>query len=124
MTTIEVPVIDQLPADRNVSAFADYLLTKLLRRQAGFLHVDSRDAVGWCIEVERGRHEVVPEQEFGEFRATLARFGKQYMGGQLYGGFSQPRLSQQGVIYDAAIYMGNDQWRGYWLRLYVRAVVR
>ena len=37
---------------------------------------------------------------------------------QLYGGYSELRLSQRGRTHDFAIYMANDQWRGFWVKAY------
>ena len=53
----------------------------------------------------------------------LARIGARYMGMQLYGGYSELRLSQRGRTHGFAIYMANDQWRGYWVKAYCDTAV-
>src|SRR5687767_3779764 len=129
---IEVPVVDVLPVTSprrlDVVRTVDYLLTRLLRHQAGTLYADFASdggnwhVRGWTSEAS-GPDEVVATVEPGHFRPLLARFGAHYMGGQLYGGYSYLELSQRGRNHRFAIYMANDSWRGLWLKAYCKATV-
>src|SRR4051812_14034937 len=103
---IEVPVVDELPETPprrpDVVRTVDYLLSRLLRHEAGTLYADFRSdggrwhVRGWTRE-SSGPDEVVATIEpLGVFRMLLARFGAHYMSGQFYGGYSELRLSQRG----------------------------
>ena len=130
--TIEVPRVECLPATDphhyDVVGVADYLLTKLLRDEAGWLHADFRENGGewrvrsWSRDVSSPEEIVAMTERKSLFRAVLARFGMHYMGGQLYGGFAELGLTQCGNTHVAAIYMANDGWRGYWLRVFSLSV--
>jgi hypothetical protein len=131
MPTFEVPEVDPqpvaVPHRPDAVAFADYLLTTLLRHENGLLHADFlRDNGLWLLRsgsrAVAGPDEVIAGSEsLGVFRMVLARFGHHYMGGQLYGGFTEGAFIQGGRTRRFALYMANDQWRGYWLRVYTRA---
>jgi hypothetical protein len=104
---------------------ADYLLTALLRHDAGLLHADFFESGAWRVRGwspgEMGPEVVVATTPIlTHFRGVLARFGHHYMADQLYGGFIEGQLTQQGRAFTFALYMANDHWRGYWLRAYVR----
>jgi hypothetical protein len=53
---------------------------------------------------------------------VLARFGYFYMAVQLYGGFARRVLIHRGRQYGCNIYMSNDNWTGYWIRVYARVL--
>ncbi len=104
-------------------AFADFLLTSLLRHDYSVLHGEFKDGIGsWFVrrlpdgeDVELGRQDSV-----GYFRIVLARFGYWYMAVQLYGGSAQRVLIQGGRRYDCDITMSNDNRFGYSLRVYAK----
>jgi hypothetical protein len=132
LLTIEVPEVNALPDTPprrpNVVGIADYLLTMLLRHEFGSLRADFREdggkwyVRGWTREVSRPE-ELVAVTEGFLFRAVLARFGGHYMGGQVYGGYTEGRLTQRGRTHGFAMYMANDAWRGFWLKAYASAWV-
>jgi hypothetical protein len=123
---IEVPLVEVMPESapqkHPIADTAAYLLTALLRHDSGTLYSNYQsDAGRWHV---RGRDASPPDEVLvnieprGIFRALLAHFGAHYMGGQVYGGYSERRLSQRGRTHGIAIYMANDQWRGFWLKAY------
>lgn len=122
-TPLEVPEMFSSPEPFDVVAFADFLLTSLLRHDSDVLHAQFRDGLGsWCVrphpdgeDVEIGQQDSV-----GYFRMVLARFAYYYMAVQLYGGSAQRVLIQRGRRYDCDISMSNDNRMGYWLRVYAR----
>ena len=123
---IEVPLVEVLPEATsrtpNVAVKAAYLLTTLLRHDSGTLHADLRNEAGrWHVrsrDTSRSDEVVADIEPPGIFRAVLTHFGAHYMGGQVYGGYSERRLSQRGRTHGFAIYMANDHWRGFWLQAY------
>lgn len=129
MLTIEVPEIQKLPhllpRQWDVVAVADHLLTALLRHDSGLLHADFQDGGGrwrvrgWALQSSITEEVVAVIENLGYFRAVLARFGHAYMQGQLYGGFSEGVLTQGRTRRRFALYMANDGFRGYWLRVYI-----
>lgn len=124
MDPIEVPYTDETSLtpcpERHVVSWADLLLTAALREDTALLWADYTGGLAWHVR-SPGREAVVAvNSNWTPFRATLARFGHHYMSGQLYGGFSEGLLTQRGRTFHFAMYMANDQWRGYWLRAYVR----
>ena len=126
---IVVPRVEQAPdwqTDHNAVGLADFLLTSLLRHDAGLLHADFSAGGDWRVRTPptgaAARDEVVVTMPQGsEFRIVLARFGHQYMHDQPYGGFAEGRLTQDGRgEHLFAMYMANDPWRGFWMRTYVK----
>ena len=78
---------------------------------------------GWTPEASGPDEVVATIEPLGIFRMLLARFGRHYMTDQLYGGYSERRLSQRGRTQGFAIYMANDQWRGYWVKTYCATAI-
>jgi hypothetical protein len=107
----------------------DYLLTRLLHHEAGTLYADFRGdggrwhVRGWSPEASGADEVVATIEPLSVFRMLLARFGSHYMSNQLYGGYRELRLSQQGRTHGFAIYMANDSWRGYWVRAYCATAI-
>src|SRR5688500_1606594 len=130
---IDVPVVDDLPQTEpqrlELCRTVDYLLTRLLRHESGTLYADFRNdggrwhVRGWTREGSGPDEVVATIEPLAVFRMLLARFGAHYMGMQLYGGYSELRLSQRGRTHGFAIYMANDQWRGYWVKAYCDTAV-
>jgi hypothetical protein len=120
---IDVPEVSSVSETFDVVAYADFLLTNLLKHDLGILRGQFKDGVGrWCVrslpdgqEVEIGRQE-----EVGIFRVVLARFGYWYMASQLYGGSAKRALFHQGRSYDCDIEMSNDNRFGYSLTVYAK----
>lgn len=131
MDVLEVPELlenpDPAPYDGNPVATADYLLTMLLRNDSGMLHSEFANGSGmWSIRpgaqrLNTSEARVAQTDTVGHFRAVLARFGAHYMGGQVYGGFTRQELVQRGRHFSCAFYMSNDNWTGYWIRVYAKA---
>jgi hypothetical protein len=102
------------------------LLTALLAREAGVLHVEHHDpepSVGWFIDPLdwRGEQTHVPvavSPSRGAFRTVLARFGHHYMGGQLYHGYALRFLRQRGRVHRCHFYMSNASQSGFWIEIY------
>jgi len=127
---IEVPVVEQMPEwpprQPKIVEIVDYMLTKLLRDQAGMLHGDFGNdggrchVRGWTSEAMGPDEVVATIENKSHFRMMLARFGHHYLADQLYGGYREVFLGQNRKLHHVAIYMANDQWRGYWLRAYAR----
>lgn len=125
---IEVPFVDTFPDTPprrpDTAGSAAYLLTQLLRHDSGTLYAEVRSdggrwhVQGWTRETLGPDDVVAVTEPLAVFRMVLAHFGTHYMGGQVYGGYSERRLSQQGRTHGVAFYMGNDAWRGYWLKAY------
>lgn len=130
---IDVPVVDELPETEarrpDVIRTVDYLLTRLLRHDSGTLYADFHHDAGrwhvrgWTREASGPDEVVATIEPLGVFRMLLARFGAHYMGNQLYGGYSELRLSQRGRTQGFAIYMANDSWRGFWVKAYCATAV-
>lgn len=130
---IGVPLVDELPKTDprrpDVVRTVDYLLTRLLRHDSGTLYADFHSdggrwhVRGWTREASGPDEVIAAIERPGVFRMLLARFGAHYMGNQLYGGYSELRLSQQGRTHRFAIYMANDQWRGYWVKAYCATAI-
>src|SRR5687768_6687171 len=94
-TVLEVPTVDHSPEVKRRSCdtlyFANYLLNVLLRHEAGVLYADGAvDGGRWHVHgwtrTSSGLDEVVAAGEPWMFRSVLDRFGRYYMGGQVYGG--------------------------------------
>ena len=120
-----MPVIEDVPFD--VIRCVDYLLTRALRRAPALLHSDyATDEGSWRITGLAGEAaaqeeiiRVTPDRAY--FRAALAHLGVRFMSGRVQGGFAEGFLSQSGASHYFALYTANDAFRGYWVRLYVRA---
>src|SRR6266404_1006216 len=105
---IDVSEVLSLPEPFDVVAYANFLLTHLLKHDSGILRGEFKDGVGcWFVrslpdgeEVEIGRQDSV-----GYVRMVLARFGYWYMAVQLYGGSAQRLLFHQERRYDCDITM-------------------
>lgn len=112
------------PADArefDVVGFTDFLLTQLLRRRGRLLHSDFRSDEGRWRLVTGGAEEVIAVTPgVGRFRMLLAHFAVRFEMRDYYGDFVMGTLVQRGATHPFALYTGNDQLRGYWLRLYVR----
>jgi hypothetical protein len=131
--TFEVPVVDALPdcqpPQLNTRGMADYLLTQLFRFDNAILSADfAVDGGRWRVrcrtpETSALGDVVATVEPLGAFRMLLARFGAHYMAGQVYGGYCELRLTQQGRSRGVALYMANDAWRGHWLKAYSSAGV-
>lgn len=125
-TPIEVPeVIEVSGTEFDVVAYAHFLLTHLLRQNTALLHGQFQNGTGIWLLRQRPKGTEGPDVEIarldsvGVFRVVLARFGYYYMGVQLYGGFARRVLTHRGRQYACSIYMSNDNWTGYWIRIYV-----
>jgi len=119
---LEIP--DPHPYDENPVATADFLMTALLRDQPAMLHAEFRGGDGrWFVRDSAQRDESIAESKtVGEFRAVLARFGHHYMGGQLYGGHKRLSVTQRGREFACEIFMSNQGWTGYWIRVYANVL--
>jgi hypothetical protein len=131
LPTFEVPAVDAMPrtGDRtfNVVGFTDFLLTRLLRNGSGLLHSDFRRDEGrwrilsWSANAYGPEDVVAVTAEKAQFRGVLAYLGTRFLNGQIHGGFAQGFFVHRGASRYFALYTANDQLRGYWVRLYVRA---
>ncbi len=128
-TPIEVPEVAELSgAEFDVVTYAHFLLTRLLRHDTALLHGQFRDGTGiWLLRQRpngtEGSDEAIARIDSkGDFRMVLARFGFFYMAVQLYGGFARRVLIHRGRQYGCNIYMSNDNWTGYWIRVYARVL--
>jgi hypothetical protein len=121
-TPVEVPSVTSVPNTNHTVEYADYLLTALLRHNSAQLHGEFRDGLGvWSVRPRPGEDiQVARFDSVGAFRSVLARFGYRYMAVQLYGGYARRILTQGGRSYICVIHMSNDNWTGYWLRVYAR----
>jgi hypothetical protein len=130
LLTIDIPVVDRWPEfpprQPPVDVIADYLLTRLLSDDARMLFADYGKH-GGCWYVQKRMDEAsssndliveLPDRSF--FRMVLARFGTHYLGGQIYGGFTEAFFRQREKVQFVTIYMGNDSCRGFWLRAFTR----
>lgn len=134
METIDVPEVDQLPeltsGVEDPVAFADMILTALLRYDSALLHAEhfwrdgSDSSISWKIQ-PRDPTIVSREIEIGispslsSFRSVLARFGHHYMGGQLYNGYALRWLRQRAEPRRCHLYMSNAAQSGFWIRVHV-----
>lgn len=118
---LEIP--DPAPCEENPVAVADFLLTALLRRLPAILHAEFEGGSGrWFVrDMERRDTCVAESKTVGEFRAVLARFGFHYMGVQLYGCHTRRSVTQNGRTYACEIFMSNQGWTGFWIRVYAHA---
>ena len=132
--TFDVPEIHSLsdcPEDLAFSpivGFVDMVLTMLLTNSPALLHAESKGEdpalpVDWFLKpqvrdlIDQKKPVAVSECR-SHFRASLARFGHQYMNGQLYNGFSMIFLRQKSTTYRTYIYMSNGGLPGFWIRIY------
>ena len=128
MDILEVPEVLELPRpapnEGYPSATADYVMTALLRRQPAMLHAVFLDGCGrWLVQTSNDGDTLITESKgVGEFRAVLARFGAHYMDTQLYGGHVRRTISQARRKFACEIFMSNQGWTGFWIRVYARAV--
>jgi len=128
MDPLEIPELleipDPAPYDENPVATADFLMTALLRKQPAMLHAEFRSGDGRWFVRDAAQHEecIAESKSVGEFRAVLARFGSHYMAVQLYGGHTRRAVTQQGRKFACEIFMSNQGWTGYWIRVYAHAV--
>ena len=126
MTTVEIPEMLEIPNpapyDENPTAVADFLMTALLRKHPGMLHAEFRNGDGrWYIRNSAQQENCIAKSKtVGEFRSILARFGHHHMGGQLYGGHTRLSVTQHGQEFACEIFMSNQGWTGYWIRVYTR----
>jgi hypothetical protein len=125
----EVPEVRVAPpiAGPGLVAFVDHLFTVLMELDSGSM-VAEWTPIGFQFKVSdrRGNVKIVkPDMEPGTeqsiFRTILAKIGNHYMSVQLYGGYSEIILTQNGRTRLASIYMANDGWRGYWIRVYTKS---
>ncbi len=134
LPTFEVPAVDAMPqpGDRtfDIVGATDFLLTQLLRHDAGLLHSDFRADEGrwrirsWSAEASGPDTVIAVIPQKGRFRAVLAHLGVRFMHGKIYGGFAEGVFVHRKTSHYFALYTANDQLRGYWLRLYARAASR
>jgi|ERR1043166_5154059 hypothetical protein len=128
MDTLEIPELleipDPAPYDENPVATADFLMTALLRKQPAILHAEFRGGDGsWFLrDAEQRDERITQSKTVGEFRAVLARFGHHYMSDQLYGGHARKTVAQGGRRFACEIFMSNQGWTGYWIRVYARPI--
>jgi hypothetical protein len=129
-TPIEVPEVTELSgAEFDVVAYAHFLLTHLLRHDTALLHGQFQDGTGiWLLRQRTNGKDgsdvaIARLGSKGDFRMVLARFGFFYMSVQLYGGFAHRVLIHRGCQHVCNIYMSNDNWTGYWIRVYARALI-
>ena len=126
MEALDVPELfaipDPAPYDMNPSEVVDFLMTALFQRLPATLHAEFRNGQGnWFVQSIHKENCVVEFKSVGYFRAVLARFGAHYMDRQLYGGHIRRVLTQGGRKISCCIFMSNDNWTGYWIRIYARA---
>lgn len=117
----EVPRVMNLPADADVVAIADFLLTHLLQNAPASLIAEPPPSgpFGFSLKPDGSEPiEVYRCADAGEFRAILARFGHHYLDGQLYGGFSQRILEQGNRRCVTLLYLSNNHSSGLWLRFH------
>jgi len=119
---LEIP--DPAPDDENPAATTAFLMTALLRKNPAVLYADFRGGDGrWWVRDSAQHEECVAESKgVGHFRSILARFGHCFMGDQLYGGHARLSVEQNGQKFACEIFMSNQGWTGYWIRVYARAV--
>jgi hypothetical protein len=92
---IDVPYVGKFLAASDVVSKADFLLTMLLRQDAGLLHADFADdggkwhVRGWTSDTSGPDEVVAVTEKRSDFRTILARFGHHCMHDQLYGGFAE-----------------------------------
>ena len=114
------------PRTFDVIGFTDFLLTQLLRHGAGLLQSDFRSDEGrwrlqtWSADAYGPDELVAVTAQKAHFRAVLAHLGTRFLNGQVYGGFAEGLFTQCGASRHFALYTANDQFRGYWMRLYAR----
>jgi hypothetical protein len=128
-TPIEVPeLIKVSEAGFDVIEYANFLLAHLLREDAALLHAQFQNGIAvWLLRqrpkgTEGAEVEIARMDSVGDFRVVLARFGYYYMAVQLYGGFARRVLTHRGRQYACSIYMSNDNWTGYWIRVYAHVI--
>jgi hypothetical protein len=131
--TIDVPVVtsppvlkpagENSPAELDIVAEVDCLLTSLFRHQGTLLHAETcnqNEPVTWWVRTAGGLDLKVLDSVY--FRGALARFAAGYMGGQMYGGYASRLLRQNGTTYVCQFYMANGGQCGFWMRLYCRKI--
>jgi hypothetical protein len=126
--TLEIPELieipDPAPCDENPVATADFLITALIRKHSAMLHAEFHRGDGhWFLRDAQGHDDLIARSKtIGEFRAVLVRFGHHHMNGQLYGGHARRTVAQHGRKFACEIFMSNQGWTGYWIRLYAMAI--
>jgi hypothetical protein len=136
METLDVSEVTQLPElTGNIEdsvAFADMVLTSLLRYDSALLYAEHfwRDAedssVSWRIQprdatIVSREVEIGISPSVGSFRSVLARFGHHYLSDQPYNGYALRWLRQHAVTRRCHLYMSNEGHSGFWIRVYVSA---
>jgi hypothetical protein len=134
---LEVPEVTQLPElsgeDENPVAFADMILTALLRYDRALLYAEhfwrdpANSAVSWRIQprdatIVSRDIEIGISPTRGAFRSVLARFGHHYLGGQYYNGYATRLLRQGNITRRCQIYMSNEGFAGFWIKIFVSRV--
>ena len=123
MNSLAVPRIDSCPEETKnefpVVAFADFLLSRLLRTTTTPCVLHARDSGGESVAWSVG-DEVIAETPRLLFRSVLGRFGHHYMGGQLYAGYALAELQQEGLRSVCHFYLGNSGDTGFWIEIHAR----
>jgi hypothetical protein len=122
---------DPAPYDYVEAVNTDFLLTALLRKQRGMLHAEldvarqgvRDEVVRWLFRGTEQGEESITQCPAIFFRPTLACFGYRYMDGQVYGGHIRRVLTQTGRTFVREIFMSNQNWSGFWIRVYVTPYV-
>jgi hypothetical protein len=130
METIEVPEIVVLPNqdaphEMDGVAVVDCLLTRVLSQETAYLQAEySSEPIDWILKRSWGAsgEPVFRSQTLGDFRYLLARFGHHYMADQVYGGYSDRILVQNGIRRWCSLYMSNQSSSGFWIRIYSRPI--
>ncbi|MEO5803294.1 MAG: hypothetical protein ABIR24_07165 [Verrucomicrobiota bacterium] len=126
---IEVPECSELPNpapyDEDPVAFADFVLTSLLKHESASLYAKwpaKEKGVTWYVRPKNGNSDLeLPSAispSIGHFRSVLARFGYHYLSIQVYSGYACKFLRQREKVFRCEIFMSNNSQSGFWIEIH------
>ena len=129
MSVIEIPTVNELPADLHVPRLVlPFLLTRLLEEDEALLHAEHRrdDApcVTWSVrrrsEGKDGDDRPIAQLPAGIFSSLISRIALMADMDYQRGGAGSMTLTQSGGHFECRVFLSRNRESGYWIRIYSR----